>query len=293
MASYLTREQIAFYEENGYLIIPNFWNRSTVTQLKNKIQTIISSFDLSSVTSVFTTKDNIRNSDEYFLTSGREIRFFWEEKAKNIENQFIQSKEESINKIGHGLHDLDIDFEQVSYEGRIGSICSELGLVKPLAVQSMYIFKQPRIGGLVVPHQDGAFLYTNPQSCIGFWWPLHDCSLENGCLWVVPKSHVLGVHRRFRRKDIPQQGTEFIPLEPIEWDISKAIPLIIEQGTLVILHSALVHYSNENKSDIPRHAYSIHVIDGKEGIDYPIDNWLQRPKEYPFREITNRYDSII
>ena len=50
------------------------------------------------------------------------------------------------NKIGHGLHDLDGVFQSVSYEGRIGSICRELGLEKPLVVQSMYIFKQARIG---------------------------------------------------------------------------------------------------------------------------------------------------
>lgn len=39
-------------------------------------------------------------------------------------------------------------------------VSRDLGLSTPLAVQSMYIFKQPRIGGEVTPHQDGAFLYT-------------------------------------------------------------------------------------------------------------------------------------
>ena len=57
------------------------------------------------------------------------------------------------------------------------------------------------------PHQDGTFLYTEPQSCIGFWWPLDDCSEENGCLYAVPGSHVLGVKRRFRRRDPPDDGS--------------------------------------------------------------------------------------
>lgn len=43
---------------------------------------------------------------------------------------------------------------------RLAKVARDLGLKVPLAVQSMYIFKQPRIGGEVCPHQDGAFLYT-------------------------------------------------------------------------------------------------------------------------------------
>mmetsp|Transcript_52888 Transcript_52888/g.104360 ORF Transcript_52888/g.104360 Transcript_52888/m.104360 type:complete len:416 (-) Transcript_52888:62-1309(-) len=287
--SYLSKDQIEFYDKNGYIIIERFWDEDTVGNLKQKIAEIVQNADLSEVTSVFSTKENMRKADDYFLTSGGEIRFFWEEKARDENGEFVAPKEQCINKVGHALHDLVPEFEQVSYEGRVGSICEQLGLVKPMAVQSMYIFKQAKIGGVVVPHQDGAFLYTEPQSCIGFWWPLNDCTLDNGCLWAVPGSHKLGVHRRFRRQDPPGEGTEFVPLEPVEWDTTQAVPLVIPKGSLVVLHSALVHFSKDNHSDISRHAYSIHVVDGKEGVTYPADNWLQRPADQPFREITKRY----
>jgi hypothetical protein len=52
-------------------------------------------------------------------------------------------------------------------------------------VQSMYIFKQPRIGGPVDAHQDSTFLYTTPQSVTGFWWAVEDATLNNGCLYVL------------------------------------------------------------------------------------------------------------
>ena len=42
-------------------------------------------------------------------------------------------------------------------------------------------------------------------------------------------------------------------------------PLECSAGTLVLLHNAVVHYSEENVSEKTRHAYSIHIIDGKEG----------------------------
>ena len=51
--------------------------------------------------------------------------------------------------------------------------------------------------------------------------------------------------------------------------------LEVKKGTLILLHGRLPHYSCENKSDKSRHAYSLHVIDGK--TSYSKDNWLQRP----------------
>lgn len=287
---YLRPEQVEFFEQNGYLLIEDFWDAETVQKLYLKMMQIVSEADLKDVKTVFTTREQNRKSDEYFLESGREVRFFWEEKAWQEDGTLVAHPTLCINKVGHGLHDLVPEFETVSYEPRVGSILRELGISRPLCTQSMYIFKQPRIGGDVCAHQDGTFLYTEPQSCIGLWWPLHDCTLENGCLWAVPGSHNLGVTRRYRRKAAPEVGTEFVPPDPVEWDLSGAVPLETKAGTLVVLHNALVHLSKENLSNLPRHAYSIHCVDGREGVVYPADNWLQRPSGYPFREITNTVD---
>ncbi len=126
----------------------------------------------------------------------------------------------------------------------------------------MYIFKQAHVGGEVGAHQDGTFLFTEPQTCVGFWWALDDYTTSNGCLWAVPGSHKFGVKRRYRRRDGVENGTEFVPA-----DIYLS-----------------VHYC-ANDSPHARHAYSIHIVDGREGMQYPPDNWLQRPADMPFRVI--------
>jgi phytanoyl-CoA hydroxylase len=132
--------------------------------------------------------------------------------------------------------------------------------------------------------QDGAFLYTEPQSVVGFWWALEDCSTTNGCLWAVPGSHRQGVQRRFKRRGGGQGGTEFDPPEQARpFDLTGAVPLEVGRGALVVLHNALVHYSAENRSTASRHAYSVHVVEGGEGTVYPEDNWLQRPVGDGFR----------
>jgi ectoine hydroxylase-related dioxygenase (phytanoyl-CoA dioxygenase family) len=71
----------------------------------------------------------------------------------------------------------------------------------PKIVQSMYICKQPKIGGKVVPHQDGTFLYTEPMTTIGFWVALEDCSTTNGCLWAWPGSHKGKAEKKERKKE--------------------------------------------------------------------------------------------
>jgi phytanoyl-CoA hydroxylase len=284
---FLTPEQVAFYHKEGYLVLPNFWSAQTVADLKDRMADIVRHLDFTeNPNGIFTTTEQRRATNEYFLESGRAIRFFWEEKALDkATGALTRAPELSINKIGHGLHDLDPVFEQATYEARVGQICRDLGLHVPLAVQSMYIFKQAHVGGEVGAHQDGSFLYTEPQSVIGFWWALDDCTLANGCLWAVPGSHTIGVHRRYRREDPPGKGTEFVPAEPIAFDLTGAVPLETPKGSLVILHSALVHYSAENTSAHCRHAYSVHVVEGSRGVKYPADNWLQRPQEHPFRTV--------
>ena len=128
-------------------------------------------------------------------------------------------------------------------------------------------------------------MYTVPQTCLGYWWALDDCSLENGCLWAIPGSHLAGVSRHFRRKDPPEIGTEFVPSAPDNWSKEGAVPLECPAGTLVLIHNSVVHYSAPNNSMLPRHAYSIHVVDGKEGVIYPRDNWLQKSDGSAFSDI--------
>lgn len=177
--TFLTPEQVSFFHENGYLVIEDFLSKSTISGLKDEIQSIIAAADLTKVQSIFTTDDQHRRTDDYFLESGSNISFFWEKKAmekaaaKSLYDSADAKKEESgdaspsftpdgrpltleaglpgslgLNKIGHNLHDLSSPFKEVSYDARVGSMCQELGLVDPLLVQSMYIFKQPYIGKL-------------------------------------------------------------------------------------------------------------------------------------------------
>jgi phytanoyl-CoA hydroxylase len=89
-------------------------------------------------------------------------------------------KQKAINKLGHAMHVLDPAFRAYSNSVPHMNVINSLGLTQPLLAQSMYIFKQPGIGGKVRAHQDNTFLYTTPTSCIGLWVALEDATKDNG-----------------------------------------------------------------------------------------------------------------
>ena len=68
-------------------------------------------------------------------------------------------------------------------------------------------------------------------------------------------------------------------------DVPGWVPLEVARGGLVLLHGAVLHKSGRNTSGVPRHAYSMHVIDERPGVVWDESNWLQRPSELPFRAV--------
>jgi phytanoyl-CoA hydroxylase len=279
----LTDEQVADFQRDGFLVVPHFASAEACTALRARAEEIVEAFDPDEHRSVFTTNDQVRHSDEWFLTSGDTIRCFWEEEAFGPDGELVQPKELSINKIGHATHDLDGVFEHFSYTPELASVAHDVGLADPLALQSMYIFKQPSIGGEVGCHQDATFLATGPVSVTGFWFALEDATLENGCLWAQPGGHRSPLRSQFRRTEAGD-ATEMIVVDetPLPVPPEGLVALPVEAGTLVVLHGLLPHWSGANRSPKSRHAYSLHCI--SESAEYPSWNWLQRPN-MPLRRL--------
>ena len=190
-----------------------------------------------------------------------------------------------LNKIGHGLHVLDEVFKEYSFSEKVVGLTKELGWKSPVLPQSMYIFKQPGIGGEVSCHQDGTFLYTDPLTVTGFWFAVEDATIDNGCLWAAPGGHKPPLRKVFRRVGSDDEGTVFEDLDetPLPDPAKDLVPLEVPAGTMVILNGKLPHWSDVNRSPVSRHAYTLHCISAS--ATYPDWNWLQRPADMPLRRL--------
>jgi phytanoyl-CoA hydroxylase len=268
----ISNQQIAEYEDNGYLVLEGFASEQECDRLRERAEELVREFDPSEVVSIFSTHEQSRVADEYFLTSGDKIRFFFEENAFNPDGTLKYEKEKSINKIGHALHDLDPVFNRFSHKEQLRQLATAIGLENSYLLQSMYIFKQPNIGGEVTCHQDSTFLYTEPINIAGLWFALEDATVTNGCLWAIPGGHRSGLKSRWRRT--PQGKMKFEVYDNEPWPTDRLIPLEVSKGTLILLHGLLPHCSFENRSPRSRHAYTLHLVSAD--AHYPADNWLER-----------------
>jgi phytanoyl-CoA hydroxylase len=259
---------LAAYERDGFLVLPDFLPPADCDALQARAAELVAAFDTGSesVRTVFSSHDQGHAKAQYFRESGGAIRFFFEEQATD------QPTALALNKIGHALHDLDPVFDRISRHSRMAALAKALGFARPLLLQSMYLFKQPHIGAEVGWHQDATYLHTVPTTVTGLWIALDDADRDNGCLMALR-----GAHRGPLRERFHAQGGELVTvtLDSSPWPDAAPVALEAKRGTLVVLHGLLPHASAPNRSGRARHAYALHLIDGR--AEYSPDNWLQRP----------------
>ena len=268
---------IKYWKKNGFLIIKDFFSNNDCEILKNRSYELLQKANLDDHRTIFNTKNHSHSADKYFLDSGDKIRYFFEDGVFDKFGNLSVKKELAINKIGHALHDLDPLFDKFSRDKKLHKLSKLIGFKIPLLLQSMYIFKQPKIGGEVICHQDSTFLYTEPETVIGFWFALEDATIENGCMWVNAGGHIGPLRKLYIKKNgrMIMQNLDDSPFFDID------TPLEAKKGTLILLHGRLPHQSGQNISLKSRHAYTLHIIDGV--ADYKSTNWLQRKNNLPLR----------
>ena len=122
-----------------------------------------------------------------------------------------------------------------------------LALMEKVADKNVFVYPMKmaristpgKIGYETPPHQDARSHAAGPTMA-GIWVALHDISAEMGRLKLLPRSHKNGV-----RPVVPSVGVGNVQCEiyPDEttWHVSD-----VEQGDVIIFHSATIHAAQPN-----------------------------------------------
>lgn len=116
-------------------------------------------------------------------------------------------------------------------------------------MQSMLFVKPPGFQGQAW-HQDEIYIPTRDRSLIGAWIAIDDATVENGCLWILPRSHRMGYLYPQRSHDNPDEFD--FAQESYGFDDSGEIPVEVKAGTVVFFNGYLLHRSRKNRSSLYR-----------------------------------------
>lgn len=229
----LSPEQVQFFVDQGYLVIPDLVTPEEIEELK---------------------ADTVKLArGEYPCNS-----------LKPVEPGLTDA--EVLQKILciHQPHGISPVIEKYVRHSKICGVLSQVvaahlahwdGSVK--CMQSMLFVKPPTFQGQAW-HQDEIYIPTRDRSLCGAWIAMDDATIENGCLWVIPGSHRDGYLFPQRSHGNPDEF-DFAP-ESFGFDESKEVPVEVKSGTVVFFNGYLLHRSRKNRSEIYRRVLVNHYM---------------------------------
>jgi phytanoyl-CoA hydroxylase len=188
------------------------------------------------------------------LQPEKEFRQGWNERP-------VEEKADYVRKIWRFV-EFEPRLKALSNHPTIHTLLEKLLGEEAMLIQDMALLKPPRIGGEKPWHQDSAyFLYGPPEKVIGVWIAIDPATLENGCMHVLPGTHLEGAVPHIHERDC------MIPDASVQIERDVAVPL--EPGGAMFFSSLLHHGTPNNHSDQRRWALQFHYA-AKSAIEMPL-----------------------
>ncbi len=128
-----------------------------------------------------------------------------------------------------------------------------------LAWGSSFFAKAARDTGFVSWHQDINYWGLEPHNILTAWIAFSPSRRENGCMRVVPGSHLDGALEHqdtFAANNLLTRGQEIL----VEVDEDNAVDITLEAGEMSLHHVSIVHGSEPNSSQLDRIGFAVRYI---------------------------------
>ncbi len=214
----LREDQVAFYRDNGYLVIPDVFSAEQLT-------------DLNAVTDTFVerSRDIVESDTVLDIAPDHTAEV---PKLRRVKDPTRQ----------HEIYD------RASRDPALLVILQQL-LGPSIRFDHGKLNFKPVGGGATIEwHQDWAFYPHTNDDMLAVGLYLEDCGLENGPLQVIPGSHTGPVH------DHHHNGVFVGASDPVAFQdrLPDAVPLTGKAGSITIHHVRTMHASTENTGDRER-----------------------------------------
>lgn len=216
----LTDEQVAQYQRDGMVIVERFFSDREIQAMRMELAR-------------FQREGLIRNVAT--VGDGKTVS----SQAANLQVIPLDNKS--------GL------FRAVSFRDEVVDAIGRL-IGNPFSRQLDQIFLKPgRHGAGTSWHQDNAyFKIADPTQGVGMWISLHDASLANGTMELIPGSHKQALpHER-------DPGSNHHIRCVV--DESKSVPVIVKAGGVAFFNWGIAHCTRGNNTDHERAGAAYHYI---------------------------------
>lgn len=207
-------EQIEFFNENGFLILPQIITADELKELDDELTRIV-----------------VNYKEMPKIREGIQIE----------RNQDPTRQARAFRKIG-GLVELSEPFARLMRHPKIIDVIHAIIGPKLQLWREVAMMKPARVGREKPWHQDSVYWPWEPMNLVSATTALDDATPENGCLQVLPGSH---------KQKLQHFGDEL--QVDLDQDMhARAVYIPIKAGDTLLFHSMILHASEPNHSDHDR-----------------------------------------
>ena len=209
----LTDTQMAQYRDEGYVILPNLFAPGEMDELTAHIDPF----------------------DQAYNEALRQSRL---ENSNQVPDEIVFS---------YYLNFKDSYIQAFTADPRLADLAVRILGPDVRLYWDQSVYKRPEAQRDFPWHQDNGYVPIVPEHYLTCWLALNDATVENGCIWILPRSHRNGV---VEHRPTPIGLQCYFGPDP-------GIPVPLHKGSLVAFCSMLMHRSGPNQSAGMRKGYVI------------------------------------
>lgn len=222
----ISNEKIKHFKEEGYFILDRFFSESEMNELTSRIDGCV---------------------EEHV------------EAMKAKDNQEGISRANEITFTAHMVKK-DAYAQKFCAQDKFVDFTTKLLGPEVALFWDQAVYKRPETDKDFPWHQDNGYGLVLSEEYVTCWIALEDATIDNGCIWIMPRSHKQGI--------VEHKST------PIGWQCyfgeDPGVPVPLKKGSMVVFSSLLFHRSGPNISQDIRKGYIVqyfptHTLNVKSG----------------------------